>query len=94
MLRGEKGKASSHVYPFLLQRAYKKIISLVKLTSQEMFSGIDLNLNPLDDDDKMREIKALDLSLDDACRRIIEMAGNQCSAQQMQVSAQKKILCF
>jgi hypothetical protein len=68
-----------------LSKAYKKIISLVKLTSQEMFSGIDLNLNPLDDDDKMREIKALDLNLDDACRRIIEMAGNQCSAQQMLV---------
>jgi hypothetical protein len=68
-----------------LSKTYKKLISLAKLTSQEMFSGIDLNLNPLDDDDKMREIKALELSLDDACRRIIEMAGNQCSAQQMQV---------
>jgi hypothetical protein len=66
-----------------LAKAYKKIISLSKLTSQEMFSGIDLNLNPLDDDDKAREIKAMEVSLDDGCRRIIEMAGNQCSAQQM-----------
>jgi hypothetical protein len=66
-----------------LAKAYKKIISLAKLTSQEMFSGIDLNLNPLDDDDKAREIKAMDVTLEDGCRRIIEMAGNQCSAQQM-----------
>lgn len=57
-----------------------------------MFSGIDLNLNPLDDDDKMREIKALDLCLDDACRRIIEMAGNQCSAQQMLVMVSSSVV--
>ena len=66
-----------------LSKAYKKIISLAKLSSQEMFSGIDLNLNPLDDDDKFKEIKPVEVTLEDGCRRIIEMAGNQVSAQQM-----------
>ena len=45
-----------------LKETYKQIIKLAKLSSQEMFAGIDLDLNPLDDDDPNAKKMQLDIS--------------------------------
>lgn len=79
----EKAKKTRDDLAAELVKVYKKIISLAKLSSQEMFSGIDLNLNPLDDDDRYKEIAPIECTLEDGCRRIMELAGNQATAKQM-----------
>ena len=49
--KDERSIAQAREHDKKLKEAYKNITKYAKLSSQEMFAGIDLDLNPLDNDD-------------------------------------------